>query len=409
MKFSSLTKKFKKKKRVYLDYAASTPLDSRVKSAMAPYWSERFGNPSSSHEEGEKARLAIANARESAAAFLHARPDEIIFTSGGTESNNLAIFGVAESVNRSLSSCHFATSAIEHPSILEVFEELVQRGAKVTYLPVTREGIVLPKVVAEALTPETVLVSVMTVNNEIGTIQPIAEISRAVKSFRRTENDGAREFPYVHTDASQAPLYLPIDIEKLGVDLLTLDAQKLYGPKGVGLLFRRRGVTLVPRFFGGGQENGMRPGTENVPLIFGFAKALGVAKETREKETKRLTGLRDYLLERLLGEIPGAQLNGSPHERIANNVNISIPGFEGDYLVILLDRKGIAVGSKSACAGKEAGTSYVIEALQKGREYASSSLRFSLGRDTTKEELDFTVKVLKQEVARLAPHRQQKT
>src|SRR3989338_5146852 len=293
----------KTQKRIYLDYAAATPVDPRVFAAMKRYFSGAFGNASSIHLEGVEAKRALGSARETAASAIGAHADEIIFTSGGTESNNLAIFGAArakEKTGAPLSQMHFITSTIEHPSVLDCMTSLLRRGAMVTYIGVSEEGIIDPKEVREALCERTVLVSIGYGNGEIGVIQPIREIAKeiraaSVKKFQK---------PLFHTDASQAFAYLPCDVTQLGVDLMTLDAQKIYGPKGISALFCRRNVPLVRLFEGGGQEKGLRPGTENVPLAVGFAKAVELLLNTREKEAKRLEKLAAYTRKKICAHIP---------------------------------------------------------------------------------------------------------
>ena len=294
--FDSLINRGKQSKRIYLDNVASTQLDRRVYDAMRPYWSEVYGNPGGIHKEGVGARKALDKARHIIASCLSAHDDEVIFTGNGTEANNLAILGLVERLETEgikLSDMHFISSSIEHPSVLDCFKSLEKKGAQVTYVDVDEAGIVNPKGVAEALNEKTVLVSIMAVNNEIGTIMPIREISKQIKSFckRRKDNTGPL---YFHTDASQAALLLPLNILRLGVDLLTLDAQKIYGPKGSGALFKKRDVHIESIMMGGSQEFGLRPGTENVPLAVGFAEAFSIAVDEREKENRRLKKLQTY-------------------------------------------------------------------------------------------------------------------
>lgn len=390
-----MTKENKKsKKRLYLDYAAATPLHSRAQKSMEQYWSNIFGNAGSLHKEGVAAKQALECARGEIAKNLGARNSEIVFTSGGTESNNLAIFGIVAACRKkgiTLKDMHVVTSTIEHPSILNCFKELEEMGVRVTYLPVDKYGFVSAEEVYQALSKETIIVSIMYANSEIGTIEPIAKIAHTVQKWR-TENK--QTFPYIHTDASQAPLYLPCNIQSLGVDLMSLDAQKIYGPKGVGCLYIKNRVAVNSIYKGGSQENNMRAGTENIPLIAGFSCALSLAVLNRETEVKKMTMLRNYFIQELLNNIKEAELNGDTEKRIANNINISIPGFESEFLVIALDDKGIAASSKSACMGGETEKSYVVSALGKNSALASSSLRFSLGSTTTKKGIDYTVKTL---------------
>jgi cysteine desulfurase len=369
----------KQKNRIYMDYAASTPVDAEVLKAMMPYFAEDFGNANSIHQEGVKAKQALDAARKSVADILNARDEEIVFTSGGTESNSLAIVGVIDDIKNS----HAVTSVIEHPSVLEVFKALEKRGLDVSYIEVDETGVVNPKDVRDAIKENTVLVSVMYVNNEIGTIQPINEIAKGVRSKKKEYNSNI----LFHTDASQAPLYLPLNTLKLGVDMMTLGGQKIYGPKGVGCLYKKKDIKII------------KAGTENIPLIIGFAKAFELADKNRESETKRVTELRDYFIDELNKEIPEAELNGNRELRSPNNINIYIPNIDGEFFTVLLDSKGIACSTKSACkVDDEDEGSYVIQALGYSKERSKSSLRFSLGKDTTKKDIDYVVKTLSESV-----------
>lgn len=390
----STQKSKESKKRVYLDYAAATPVDIRVQTSMKQFWSESFGNAGSIHKEGMAAKHALEHSRKEIATNISSRDDKVIFTSGGTESNNLAIFGTISACKKkgtALQNMHAVASVIEHPSILNCFKELEEMGVKVTYLPVDAQGFISPETVYRSLRKETVIVSIMYANSEIGTIEPIAEIARIVQKFRIEKKQA---FPYIHTDASQTPLYLPCSTQKLGIDMMSLDAQKIYGPKGVGCLYIKNGIIIDPLFKGGGQENRMRAGTENIPLIVGFSRALSLAVSNRETEVKHIKELRDYFIQKLLDNIKGIELNGDIEKRIANNVNVSIPGFDSEFLVVALDDKGIAASSKSACIGSDAEKSYVVSALGKNDALASSSLRFSLGSTTVKKDIDSTIKAL---------------
>lgn len=382
--------------RVYLDYAASTPVDEQVVLAMEPYWNEHFGNPGGLHREGVFAKKAINRSRKNIASALGVRDDEIIFTGSGTEANNLAIFGVVNDlIHRKcgLDKMHFITSVFEHPSVLNSFEELEARGANVTYVGVTPDGHVNPADVMEALKESTTLVSIMYANNEIGTLNQISSIAKHIKAFRKQNKSGT--YPYFHVDASQALLFASLHMKKLGVDMLTIDAQKIYGPKGVGALYRRRNVGITQVIIGGRQEFGLRPGTESVPLIVGFSKALELVKKTRSTEVVRLQTLRDYFLELLKQLGTKIEINGGVKHRVPNNVNISIPGIENEYAVVLLDNMGIACGSRSACIGNSGKESYVVAALGKSQEYATSSLRFTLGKHTSKKDIDYTFSCIK--------------
>ena len=282
------------------------------------------------------------------------------------------------------------TSAVEHPSVIDCFRELERRGACVDYVGVTSQGSVDLEELREKLSPETVLVSIMQVNNEIGTIHPVSEVSKIVRDFKR-EHQNMGPYPYVHTDASQGSLYLQVNVLKLGIDLLTIDGQKVYGPKGVGGLYIKRGTKVAPFLIGGSQEFGLRPGTVNIPLIVGFKKAIELADQNREKETERIQQLRDLFIEELERKVPQAEVNGSLENRIANNINISLPGMDSENLVIRLDAKGVACGTRSACIRDNGKGSYVIRALGKREEYALSSLRFSLGAHTTKEDVLYVI------------------
>ncbi len=381
------------RKRIYLDNATTTPVAPDVMREMARFFAADFGNPGSIHAEGVVAKKAVTEARHNIARLLHAHADEIIFTSGGTEANNLAIAGFIHALHvrgRPYKKMHAITSVIEHASVLECFHELERRGVAVTYMPVNGDGIVMPKSVREALRLDTVLVSLMYANNEIGTIQPVAKIARVIRDFRQRGRLNLTEapFPFLHTDASQAPQYLDCNRERLGVDMLTLDGQKMYGPKGVGALYAKRGTPLAPLFKGGGQERGLRPGTENVPLIAGFAKALEMAVKTREVESARLTALRDFLIGKVRMNTAGAVLNGSATERLPHNANFSFPGVDTEFLVLQLDAAGIACSTKSACKEGER-ESHVVAALGDDPRRATSTIRFSLGRATKRADISF--------------------
>lgn len=383
-------------------------MDKRVKKAMEPFWTENFGNPNALYKEGLIARNAVENARTEAAKILGARAKEIIFTNGGTESDNLAIFGVA----RNFKTSHIITTKFEHHAVLNSCKQLEKEGFEVTYLNVGKEGVINPEDVARALKPETILVSIMYANNEIGTIQPIREIAKIIRNFKknregkltslRTDEEGnpteaklsLSVFPYFHTDACQAPGYLDLNVERLGVDLMTINGSKIYGPKGIGLLYIKDGINLRPILYGGEQERKLRPGTENVPAIIGLAEALKIANKDREKESARLVKLRDYFIKRLIGEIPKVVLNGHPTERLPNNVNVSILDAEGESTVLYLDEAGVACSTGSACTSESLEPSHVIMAIGKPHAYAHGAMRFSLGRSTTKKDINYVMSVL---------------
>jgi len=371
-----------KNKNIYLDHAATTPMDPRVLEAMMPYLGPEYGNPSSIYSIAQRSKIALDEARSDVAEVLGCTPEEIIFTSGGTESDNLAILGVARA--NSKKGKHIVTTKIEHHAVLHPCEVLEKEGFKVTYVDVEPNGIVDPAKVKEAVREDTILVSVMYANNEIGTIQPIGKIGRFCKK---------RSIPF-HTDACQAAGTLKMNADRLKVDLLTLNGSKIYGPKGIGVLFVRKGVNIQPLMYGGEQERRIRPGTENVAGIIGLAKALKLAQASREKENVRLSRMRDYLIKGIEDKIPKVILNGDRTERLPNNVNMSILDIEGEALLLRLDMTGVAASSGSACTSGSLDPSHVILALGHSYEIAHGSLRFSLGKDTTKKDLDYVLEVL---------------
>ncbi|NLO64877.1 MAG: cysteine desulfurase NifS [Clostridiales bacterium] len=376
--------------KVYLDNSATTAVEKEVLEAMLPYFSDIYGNPSSLHSFGRQALKAVDESRQKIAALLGAKPNEIYFTSGGTESDNWAIKGaVRASKNKRR---QVITSAIEHPALLETCEALEKSGeAEVTYLKVNKEGLVDPADVKKALNDDTVIVSIMTANNEMGAIQPISEIGEIVRG----------EGVLFHTDAVQAADTLDLNVNALNVDLLSLSAHKFHGPKGIGLLYMRSGVRLDRLINGGHQERRQRAGTTNTPLIVGMAKALEISVRDRERNVKHMTELRDYFIGRALNEIPYCYLNGGTERRLANNINLSFGFIEGEAILMSLDLKGIAVSSGSACSSGSLEPSHVLLALGVKEELAHSSIRFSLGRDTTKEEIEYTINTLKEIVDRL--------
>jgi len=373
---------------IYMDHAGTTPVDPRVLEAMVPYFSERFGNPSSMHILGQEAKLALDEAREKVGRVLGCRLSEVVFTSGGTESDGTAVKGAVAALQGT--GNHIITSSIEHHAILHTCQYLESAGFEVTYLPADGSGMVDPEGVARAITDRTVLVSVMYANNEIGTIQPIAEISALVK-----ERAAAMERTIVvHTDAVQAAGYLDLNPMKLGVDMLSLSSHKFHGPKGVGLLYVRRGTPFLPQQLGGGQERERRSGTENIPGIVGAALALEIAHARREEAGRHCARLRDMIIQRVQQEIPGAHLNGHPTMRLPNNVNFSFEYVEGEPILLGLDMAGIAASSGSACTSGSLEPSHVLLALGQSADLARGSLRLTLGRDNTEAEVDRVMSVL---------------
>jgi cysteine desulfurase len=385
--------------RVYLDYNATTPVDPAVLSAMLPYFEEKFGNAGSVHSPGQSARAAVDAARDSVAALIGAKRSEIVFTSGGTEADNLAIFGAVAASTQSRK--HVITTTIEHHAVLHSCEELQRRGIDVTFVPVSRapgaEGIVDPDDIRRALRPETVLISVMHANNELGTIQPIEEIGRIA----------ADADVYFHCDAVQSAGKLPLDVNALGVDLLSVSAHKIYGPKGVGALYVRSGTHIAPLFHGGHAERDRRPGTENVPGIVGLGKAAEISRSLMPEETERIRGLRDRLEAGALDQISGVRVNGDRAHRLANTSNLTFTGAGGEALLISLDLQGIACSTGAACSSGSTEPSHVLLASGLPADAARSSLRFSLGRPTTAGEIDYVLSVIPSVAERLralSPH-----
>ncbi|MBT4856635.1 aminotransferase class V-fold PLP-dependent enzyme [Candidatus Uhrbacteria bacterium] len=384
-------------REVYLDHAATTPIDERVLGSMRPFLLENFGNPSSFHMMGKVVRDAIDDAREKVAVALGARPDEILFTSGGSESDNLAVLGVARAHIEH--GKHIVSLRTEHQAVAEPLYHLEKKeGFEVTYVDVDREGLVDAQAVIDAIRPDTTLVTILYANNEIGVIQPISEIGNKIQKMRE---ETKTRYPLFHTDACQAVGTLEVDVNKLHVDLMTINSSKIYGPKGVGALYVHRGIKLRSLQFGGAQERGIRPGTENVIGIVGFGTAIEIAAEEREQYNEKVTPLRDYCIEQLLSVIPKTRLNGHPTKRLANNVNISFMDVEGEALLLYLDASGIYASTGSACTSASLDPSHVILALGLPYEVAHGSLRFSLGRSTTKEDIDYLVATLPALVERL--------
>ncbi len=382
---------------VYLDHAATAPLSKKALGAMLPYLENQYGNPSSFHLVGKHAKDAVSLAREQVARAVGARPDEVIFTSGGTEANSLALLGAARQY--APMGKHIITTTVEHASIIETLEYLENKeGFEITVLPVDRDGKVSTEAITKALRPDTVLVSVILANNEIGTINDIQAVGRVIAAYKKEQ---ASALPLLHTDACQALQYMAIDADALHVDLLTVNAAKVYGPKGTGALFVRRGVKLRPLQFGGSQEFGRRPGTENVAGIVGFAAAVVEAQEMREAESSRVEALREQLIEGIQKSISKIRLNGHRTDRLPNNVNISFMDLEGEALTLYMDAKGIYVSTGSACTSASLDPSHVILALGLPYEVAHGSIRFTLGRQTTKEDIDYVLEVLQPLVEKL--------
>lgn len=381
--------------RVYVDHAGTTPLDPKVLEAMLPYFTEYFGNPSSLHSVGQEARYALDEARERVAGVLQCRPREVVFTSGGTESDNAAINGVATALQEM--GNHIVTSSVEHHAVLHACQHLESQGFEVTYLPVDADGVVQPEAVYNAINERTTLVTIMYGNNEIGTINPISEIS---KSIKKRAQELSRNIVF-HTDAVQAAGYLDLNVAKLGVDLLSLSGHKFHGPKGTGVLYIKRGIPYLPLSHGGGQERERRSGTENIPGIIGLSLALETANNDRETNSEHCAALRDRIIETVLERIPGSCLNGHPSQRLPNNANFSFTGVEGEPILLGLDMAGIAASSGSACSSGSLEPSHVLLALGQSAEISRGSLRLTLGRNNTEEEVEYLLGVLVDLVQRL--------
>lgn len=375
--------------RAYLDYNSTTPVEPEVLAAMLPYLAENFGNASSIHSAGQAARSAVDRARESIASLIGAKPAEIVFTSGGTESDNLAILGIAAAATSPRR--HIITTAIEHHAILHAAQALEKQGIAVTYVPVGRDGIVSPDEIRGVLRPETVLISVMHANNELGTIQPLEEIGKIA---------GEADV-YFHSDAVQAAGKVPLDVNRIGVDLLSISAHKIYGPKGVGTLYVRSGTHLEPQFYGGHHERDRRPGTENVPGIVGLGKAVEFAQMNLAADATRIRALRDRLEEALLASIPSVRVNGDRARRTFNTTNLTFAGAAGEALLIALDLQGVACSAGAACSSGAVEPSHVLLAAGLTPDEARSSLRFSLGRPSTEEEINHAIAVIPAVVQKL--------
>jgi cysteine desulfurase len=380
--------------RVYLDHNATTPVDSAVLDAIQPFFSDAYGNASSIHSAGQRARAAVDHARDSGARLIGAKPSEIVFTSGGTEADNLAIFGLIESARTSSSGRgHLITTAIEHHAVLNAAQHAAKQGIDVTFVPVSASGVVDPERIHAALRPETFLISVMHANNELGTIQPIEEIARIA----------AEADVFFHADAVQSAGKLPLNVNALNVDLLTLSAHKIYGPKGVGALYVRTGTPIAPQMFGGHHERDRRPGTENVPAIVGFGRAAELATQNlaTSDEFSRIAQLRDKLEQEILAAVLGARVNGDSSHRVSNTTNLTFDGVAGEAFVIALDLLGISVSTGAACSSGAIEPSHVLRAIGLTDDQAESSIRFSLGRSTTPAEIDYVVGAVKATVERM--------
>jgi len=376
-------------KQVYLDHNATTPTHHEVVKAMIPYYEEIFGNASSIHQFGQETRKAIEESRERIAEFIGAKPEEIVFTSGGTEADNFAIKGVAYA--NETKGKHIITSSIEHHAVLNPCKYLEKAGFQVTYLKVDKYGLVNPDDVREAITQKTILITIMHANNEVGTIEPIAEIGKIARE----------KGIYFHTDAVQTVGKIPVNVDDLNVDLLSLSAHKLYGPKGIGTLYIRKGTKIQPLIHGGHHEKNRRAGTENVPGIVGLAKAIEIAKATMEEESIRLTNLRNKLCSGISEKIDHVHLNGHPGKRLPNTLSMCFEFVEGESIILNLDMKGIAVSSGSACTSGSLEPSHVLMAMGVDPAVAQGSIRFSLGKDNTDEDIDYVLEVLPEIVNRL--------
>lgn len=376
---------------IYLDHNATTPVDPRVLEVMLPYFTEKFGNAASiDHDYGHEAKKAVDNARKQIAIIINARPDEIIFTSGATESDNIALFGVAEKYAGK--GNHIITCVTEHKAILDCCHRLEKLGMQVTYLPVDQYGLVDPDDVRRAITPQTILISVMAANNEIGSLAPLAEIGAIAAE---------REIPF-HTDAAQAVGHIPLDVQAMNIHILSMSAHKIYGPKGIGVLYRRRSnlrVNLAPMIYGGGHERGLRSGTLNVPAIVGFGETLRIARKEMTKDTARFRGWIQQLYEGLQAELGEVLLNGHPTERLPHNLNVSLPGVESKALIVKL--RGVALSTGSACTSAKVEPSHVIQALGFGDSRSHSAIRISVGRFNDDVQIDLAIKRIVEAVRQL--------
>ena len=374
---------------IYLDHSATSPVDPEVFKAMEPYFVNSYGNASTMYSLGREARKVMEENRKMVASLIGANPDEIIFTSGGTESDNIAIKGTAYRLKDK--GNHIITSNIEHPAVDETCKYLEKNGFEITYLPAGEEGIVKVEDLKKAITDKTILITIMHANNEIGTIQPIEEIGKVARKHKI----------YFHTDAVQSVGKIPVDVNELNVDMLSLSSHKLYGPKGIGALYIKKGVRLEPILHGGGHEKGIRPGTENIAGIVGLGKACQIAEESLKETMQYITSLRDEIIEKVLSEVEESYLNGHPTKRLPNNINFRFTSIEGESLVLHLDAKGIASSTGSACSSKNQKPSHVLMALGLDDVDARGSLRLTLGKENKKEEIDYIVESVNEAVEKL--------
>jgi cysteine desulfurase len=386
----------KKIKKIYMDYGATTPVDPRVLRKMLPYFSEKFGNTMSLYGLGQEAKAALEESRERVSDLIGAKPNEIIFTSSATESNNLALKGVAfANKNRGR---HIIVSQIEHPCVMESASWLEKQGFRITWVGADKYGLVSPQDIKKAIRKDTILVSIIHASNEIGTIQPIKEIGKIIK---KSNIEYPKSKIYFHTDASQSFGKIPIDVNEMNVDLLTASSHKMYGPKGAGCLFVGQGTKIEPILHGGGQEMGLRSSTINVPAIIGFGEACQIAIKEMKKEANRLTKLRDKLIKGVLEKIPGSHLNGHPKNRLPNNANFWFEFVEGEAIVIQLDLMGVSASTGSACSSAKLEPSHVLTAIGLEPQQAHGSLRLSLGRWTKERDVDYLLKVLPEIIKKL--------
>lgn len=377
---------------IYLDYAAATPIDSRVLSAMKPYFTEKFYNPSSVYAPARETKAVLEESRKEVAMFLGAKPAEIIFTAGGTESNNLAIIGTATKYKKS----HIITTPTEHDSVLKPIEYLGQNGWKTTLIKPKKDGLINENELLQAVTDKTTLISVIYANNEVGTIQPLAKIAAGLANIRRDRSRRSIDKPiYLHTDACQATQYLDMHVSRLGVDMLSFNSDKIHGPKQCGALFISKGTHINPIIFGGNQEKGLRSGTPNVPSVAGFAEAIKITEKIKPDEINRVRKLRDYLYDEVL-KINGAIINGTMKKRLPNNLHITFPGVDNERLLLELEERGIIAASGAACSASSEQPSHVLRSMGVPDELIRNSIRFSLGRYTKEKDIKYTIKTLRE-------------